>query len=694
MNKISTTFFVFFVIFNLSSLNGKAQAYVWEKTTGAQPYTGNIRPNGVLIMKGPADSVMSEWQEIPFEFYFYGKLVTGYYVSDNGYITFSADEKESMTKNTELPSVNAPKNAIFAYWNDLELAGGQPAWSNEIRTITIGDAPSRHHVIMWVSPVPRGGSPSNSSLSFAIVLSEGGDFSIVYIAGRKPFRLYGTIGYQNEDGTRGGMLEDSPNFDFPSLTAAADDDITYSFEFSDFDYDMTVTSSNLPKTAKNDSEHIIQVIVKNLGNQTINSFDLNLKAESGAVITQSVGSVSLRTNEMHEITMESAFKFENPGEFTNFKIWCDNINNQYIDQSHRNDTLREKVFVNLGKSGKRKVMVEEYTGAWCGWCPDGLLQLKKIEDTIEDVTLIAIHAGSGADNMKIQKGMELAATYQVAFPQATVDRYKFSDENNIALNRTNDNWLVKTQRRLLEPTPIDIIMHTTYNETEREIDLKVELQIVDYPYPGDIRLNICLVEDNLRGEGIGWDQANYYSNNQSFPNHPFYSQANPIKGFIHRHVLRQALTGTWGMNIAQGTMQAGSSYNDNFVFNLPANFNEHGIYLVAYVSYFNSDQEKREIINSQSTKLTTGSSVKSDIADETFTIYPNPSSDFLFIKNHSNMITKGYTIYDNLGNIVDKNAGPNNSVNIIDISKLATGVYTLRLDTGNGLYVKRFNVIK
>lgn len=137
MSKISTLLFVFFVFFNLSSLASNAQSYVWEKTTGAQPYTGNIRPNGILIMKGPANDVLSEWQELPFQFYYYGKLVTGYFISDNGYITFSPDENRSIAINTELPSANAPKSSIFAYWNDLEFAGGQPAWSNEIRTITI-----------------------------------------------------------------------------------------------------------------------------------------------------------------------------------------------------------------------------------------------------------------------------------------------------------------------------------------------------------------------------------------------------------------------------------------------------------------------------------------------------------------------------------------------------------------------------
>lgn len=377
MSKISTLLFVFFVFFNLSSLASNAQSYVWEKTTGAQPYTGNIRPNGILIMKGPANDVLSEWQELPFQFYYYGKLVTGYFISDNGYITFSPDENRSIAINTELPSANAPKSSIFAYWNDLEFAGGQPAWSNEIRTITIGNAPNRHHVIMWVSPVPKGASPTSNSLSFAIVLSESGDFSIVYIAGRKSTRLNGTIGYQNEDGTKGGMLENSPNFDFPSLGPSPDDDITYSFSYSDFDYDMSVISSNLPKTAKTDSEHIIQIVVKNFGNMEVTSFDLNVRAGAGETITQSVGSISLATNATYEVYFDTPHKFEKPGEFTNFKIWCDNINNRYIDQSHRNDTLNEKVFVNLGKSGKRKVLVEEYTGAWCGWCPDGLLQLKK-----------------------------------------------------------------------------------------------------------------------------------------------------------------------------------------------------------------------------------------------------------------------------------------------------------------------------
>lgn len=225
MKYILFTLFVFiFFSFYLSAQS----EYKSEKYVGPQDYTSNIRPNGKLILKGPANDTLTEWQSIPFDFFFYGKKVDGYFISDDGYITFSKDAKKITYKNQPIPSVEEPNNAIYAYWEKLKLENVMTMWSNEIRSITLGEPPERFHVIMWITVIPESESFSTASLSLAVALMEkNSDINIVYVAGRKISQLNGIIGIENEDGSIGLMLENSPNFDFPSLTAANSDDITY-----------------------------------------------------------------------------------------------------------------------------------------------------------------------------------------------------------------------------------------------------------------------------------------------------------------------------------------------------------------------------------------------------------------------------------------------------------------------------------
>lgn len=219
--------------------------YKSEKYVGPQAYTANMRPNGKLVLKGPASDTLTDWQNIPFDFYFYGKKIDGYFISDDGYITFSKDKRHIPYNNKSLPNSEKPNNAIYGYWENLKLENVMTMWSNEIRTITLGEPPERFHVIMWISAVPNAETFSTAALSFAIVLMEkNNEINIVYVAGRKNNRLKGIIGIENEDGSKALMLENSPDFDFPSLTAIAGDDITYTISENTLTNEYNVTTNN------------------------------------------------------------------------------------------------------------------------------------------------------------------------------------------------------------------------------------------------------------------------------------------------------------------------------------------------------------------------------------------------------------------------------------------------------------------
>ncbi|TSE10212.1 T9SS type A sorting domain-containing protein [Aquimarina algiphila] len=89
-----------------------------------------------------SDDEVSEALPLGFEFGFYGNLYTEFYVSSNGFITFSDEGEDGCCGWDPLPDASTPSNLIAFDMTDLNpLEGGT------IRYTTIGTAPNRIVII-------------------------------------------------------------------------------------------------------------------------------------------------------------------------------------------------------------------------------------------------------------------------------------------------------------------------------------------------------------------------------------------------------------------------------------------------------------------------------------------------------------------------------------------------------------------
>ena len=99
-------------------------AYTVTKWTGDHDFLFEFRGAATAVMVPPANDVLSARQKLPFAWKFFGQPVDGYFVSDNGYITFDPAATTSVPRNTGLPDASAPANSIFAFWNDFRMEDG------------------------------------------------------------------------------------------------------------------------------------------------------------------------------------------------------------------------------------------------------------------------------------------------------------------------------------------------------------------------------------------------------------------------------------------------------------------------------------------------------------------------------------------------------------------------------------------
>jgi len=567
-------------------------------TIGASPYT-NIRPDALLALDHPADDTLTSWQDLPFEWSFYGTQVTGYRASDNGYITFDASQSISNPFNTGLPSTYAPRNAIFAFWDSLKLAEGASMWSNEIRTKTFGVAPNRVHVVMWVSVTPTY-LPAAGSLSFAVALHEGGDFEIVQIAGRPGGRTTGTIGVQGDDSVTGMMLPGSPSLTYPPLTASGDDDIVYHFTWASERRNAAMLTLDIPSSVKVGSSFRPSGRIVNAGADTVTSLVVYCQVGTGPTWSKTLGPLELAGNDNLAWTLDDTWIATLPGDVTTVTAWVDLDG----DQKRIDDTLRARTLTILGRTAERRPLIEEFTGAWCGWCPDGALQMDSIEMNLPSAVLVSIHAGPQPDMMKTATGLELTAAYLPSFPQAMIDRHRFDGETDIPLDRTNSSWQTRARERIADGSPMTLDVLPSFDPSSRSVMATVSVNCVDYIVADDYRIHVYILEDEVSGEGLGWDQANYFSGNEQHKDHPFYLLPNPLPGYTHRRVLRGSLTGTWGdSGDVPLLLKADTSYSYLLTGVLGDEVNPSRARLVAFVSRHGELLADREVINAAQTPV-------------------------------------------------------------------------------------------
>ena len=233
----------------------------------------------------------------------------------------------------------------------------------------------------------------------------------------------------------------------------------------------------------------------------------------------------------------------------------------------------------------KKVVFEEFTGAWCQYCADGAYRADVMDDTYPEALMVAVHDG---DAMEMQDGIDLATFYSPAYPQAMFDR------GGALVSR--GAWGSTMSSSLQGAGVVTVAFDSVnYNAQTRQITVDVSAMFTG-PASGDMRLNLIVLEDEVTGVGSGYNQVNA---DNGTPGHPYQGAGNPIVGFVHRHVARDYVEGAWGLaGLIPNTVNFGTSVTHTFTYTIPGNYDESKIELIAYVGrYDGAGMGDRRILN-------------------------------------------------------------------------------------------------
>lgn len=210
-------------------------------------------------------------------------------------------------------------------------------------------------------------------------------------------------------------------------------------------------------------------------------------------------------------------------------------------------------FVSTEVSNKN-VVLEEYTGINCGYCPDGHRIANEIAAAHPGrVFVINVHAGSYAANTyTTQFGNALAnQTGLDGYPAGTVNRHVFSGSVT-SLGR--NQWTSASNTILNQTSPVNIAARGTLDWTTRELNITVQLYYTANEANSTNKLNVAILQDNVIGSQSG---ASY---------NPAQQVGNQYR---HMHMLRHLITGQWGEDVTTTTQ--GSFVEKTYSYTIPAN---------------------------------------------------------------------------------------------------------------------------
>jgi thiol-disulfide isomerase/thioredoxin len=213
---------------------------------------------------------------------------------------------------------------------------------------------------------------------------------------------------------------------------------------------------------------------------------------------------------------------------------------------------------------KRKIVVEDYTGTWCGFCPRVSGALYSLKEETDDITIVAIHetANSFPDPMHFNEVQLLKDAFDVeGFPAARINRtvnwqnpHPNSDITSIAGLDTNLALAINSE---LSGSELLVQVNLVYEEGSEQGD----------------KLVVYLLEDEIIN-----DQVNYYNQDTTSP---FYNLGNPIPDFEHNEVLRNSLSSILGDPIPMTA--ALTEYVTSYAITIPSNYNMENLSIVAMI---------------------------------------------------------------------------------------------------------------
>ena len=267
-----------------------------------------------------------------------------------------------------------------------------------------------------------------------------------------------------------------------------------------------------------------------------------------------------------------------------FPISCDKIEGPFTENNEVIDTARCPVpqFPTLG-AVQKKILVEDFTGHKCGFCPRAHLALKNLITNYGDrIVGVALHvsdwyaspdpSGLFTYDFRTEEATAIDNTFHVSdagLPKGMISRTKYN--NNIVIDHTS--WNTVVQSMLSEQTNVGMQIINNYNSSDSSFCTHIKLTFLDNIT--DTLMFFCgLTEDSIIKPQKNYDVT-----------------PNEIEEYNHMHVFRDGLNGNFGVTLSPEAVHKDSSIIKSYYYTLRGKDYVHkNLRVFAYVYRFSNNE--------------------------------------------------------------------------------------------------------
>ena len=216
----------------------------------------------------------------------------------------------------------------------------------------------------------------------------------------------------------------------------------------------------------------------------------------------------------------------------------------------------------------RTVLLEDFTGIHCGYCPEGHVIAAALEAQHgPHIAVVGVHAGpyaapaTGEPDFRTTDGTAIDSYFTIGgYPAGVISRHLFNGADDLGRGA----WEGAVNEMLALPSPVNLGVASAFDAGTRELTVTVELLYTADSPAGEDFISVLLTENGIIGPQTDYGPSG---------NHTDYA---------HNHVLRTYITPTWGA--AVGTTTQGPSVIRTYTFTVPEEWNAANCDVVAFVS--------------------------------------------------------------------------------------------------------------
>ncbi len=424
----------------------------------------------------------------------------------------------------------------------------------------------------------------------------------------------------------------------------------------------------------------IKVTVENHGAQPLTSLVYTWISGDNTYV-DSISGLNIATLTTQEITHSVNFTLTETGEFP-VDIYITDPNG-VVDEDP-SDNSGSRLVYGLDQQLPKKVVVEEGTGTWCGFCPRGFVIMEQIGEDYEGIALpIAIH---NFDPMTVPEYDTPFSQTIGGYPSGHVDRKEINiDPKSPSTGYGFDDAIENLDDRMV---PVQLDVQTVYNDATRTVQIKGVGNSSIATQQNAFRYMCVIVEDGVTGPSPSYDQVNYYANNALGAMGGFESLPDPVPAsqLVYNFVARGLLGGFFGMeNSIPDNLNADEYFEVDFSYQVPASFDVTKMKAIVIIL----DEETGEMLNADDAPLT-GTLSTPLIPTGKSALYPNPANEFVNLtvdfQTEELVNMKVYTTYGTLvRDLGILNLTDGKGFEKIDVSELNAGMYILELRHKNSV---------